>query len=224
MSAIASDGTRKVRWRVEELRTGSLTAVVCPESEDEAAADRAIDIYEEIGRCAASGIAPPFSDRISKAARKLCGLINGRITSIDFSTSSVFYEAVSPIEAATATVAKSSQMTEAFGSVRGRAQTVSDRHGVHFTLFDLNDDHAIDCYASEDMKPSMRNAWGKMCTVSGIVRRHANGKIAIIRAIANITVLEETTKTSWRDAVGCSPAMPGSISTGEAIRRVRDDE
>ena len=34
---------------------------------------------------------------------------------------------------------------------------------------------------------------------------------------------EPTDRTSWRDAIGCAPAIPGSISIEEAVRRVRDE-
>lgn len=226
MSAIATAENRKskLRWRVQELRTGSLTAIVCADSEDETEVERVIGMYEEIGRCAASGIAPPFGGRVADATRKLCKLINGHITSIDFGTGNVFYEAVSPIESHVSTPSIAQRTSEAYGSVRGRAETVSNRHGLHFTLFDINDDHAIDCYVNEDLKSAMREAWDQMCIVSGIVRRHANGQIASVRAISKITVLEETTKDSWRDAIGCAPAIPGSISIEEAVRRVREDE
>lgn len=60
------------------------------------------------------------------------------------------------------------------------------------------------------------------CEEAKVHRDRGASRPATVRRVQP-TPSPEATET-WRDAIGCAPSPPGSISSEEAIRRVRDGE
>lgn len=225
MSALAKEVAKpaKIEWELESLQISSAIATVrgVSEVEDDIAISEVVDAYEEVGRSASEGRVTRFGDTVNDATRKLCSLINGKINSIRFETDEVDFDVVSPIDAGNGSV-KSQPPIESIGAIQGRVQSLSNRGGLRFTLYDAVDDHAISCYLRDGMEAKMRAAWGKLCLVYGTVRRSSNGRVTTLRDCARIEFLEDGSRTDWRKAIGCAPAISGSISIEEAIRKGRD--
>lgn len=213
----------KIQWELESLEVSSAIVTVrgIPSVDDDIAVAEVLDAYERVGYAAQRGVESTYSLRVNNAARGLCGLINGHVSSIRFETEDADIEVISPIGSANGHGVVGVPR-EAIGTIRGRAQSMSNRGTLRFTVYDENDDHAIACYLREGLEEKMRLAWGQMCVISGTVRRSASGKVSTVRDVVDVVILDEHHNDSWRDAIGCAPALAGSISVEEAIRRGRD--
>ena len=82
----------------------------------------------------------------------------------------------------------------AYGGVTGRIQTLSSRGGLRFTLFDTLFDRAVSCYLAEGQEELMRDVWGRMAVVEGLVTRdRATGRPQVIRSVRGVTVVRGAT-------------------------------
>ncbi len=225
MSALASEVAKsaKIHWHLESLEVSSAFATVRASSEvdNDKAVDEVLKAYEAVGHNAQRGVESRFGSRVNSATRGLCSLINGKINSIRFETLNADFDVLSPFGDRVVGV-ESSQPMETIGAVQGRVQSISNRGALRFTLYDAIDDHAVSCYLREGMESKMRESWGKLCLVSGVVRRSQSGRVSTVRDVAKVEQLPEVTRTAWRAAIGCAPPVPGSISIESAIRRGRD--
>lgn len=110
-----------------------------------------------------------------------------------------------------------------YGAVEGRVQTLSSRGSLRFTLYDLRHDKAISCYLNRGDEEKMRDAWGRIAVVEGIVKRDPpTGRPQTVRNVSRISFVEEGRKGDWRKAEGALRGI-GSAEPAEAvIRRLRD--
>ena len=214
----------KIQWELDALEVSSAIVTVrgIPSVDNsDIAVVEVLNAYERVGYAAQRGVESNYGSRVNTAARRLCGLINGHVSSIRFETEDADIEVISPIGIANGHGIVGAPR-EAIGTIRGRAQSMSNRGTLRFTVYEENDDHAIACYLREGLEEKMRLAWGQMCVISGTVRRSASGKVSTVRDVVDVVILDEHHDDSWRDAIGCAPALAGSISVEEAIRRGRD--
>ncbi len=118
---------------------------------------------------------------------------------------------------------KVSPHPHAYGAVKGRIQTLTSRGGLRFTLYDLLFDKAVSCYFEEGKQDLIRDLWGKMAIVEGLISRDPqNGRPLAIRRVSNITPISEPQQRfEYREALGAAPSLNG-LSPEEAIRRIRD--
>jgi hypothetical protein len=113
-------------------------------------------------------------------------------------------------------------MTEAYGAVEGRIQTLTSRGGLRFTLYDSLHDKAVSCYLAEDLEDIMRDAWGRRAIIEGRVSRDAkSGRPLAVRGITTLQVLPEIAPEKYRDLRGIARSTSG-LSVEEAIKRLRD--
>jgi hypothetical protein len=164
----------------------------------------------------------PFGRKVADPDHKLCGLMNGRITSIRVETRRLDAEVFSSHKQS---IRGESDSVTSFGAVRGRIQSLTSRGTLRFTLYDAEDDHAISCYLREGSEDVMGTAWGKLAFVEGIIRRDSrSGKVSTVRDVSQdgVQVVQDEGIFHWRDATGCAPAVKGSISAEEAVRRGRE--
>jgi hypothetical protein len=78
------------------------------------------------------------------------------------------------------------------GTIRGRVQTLQPRTGLRFVLYDLLHDKAVTCYLTEDQEDLMRDAWGRMVEVTGMITHdEITDRPRAIRRVADVQVLEE---------------------------------
>lgn len=194
----------EIEWIIDELKASSAIAKIkgVPTISDDLQAIRNIkDAYLDVGRKVVHGENLTYNNTVVDAVTKLRKLINGRITSIRFETTEKKYT----IKRHTIFIpTKTYWDTETFGCIRGRVQSISDRQFLHFTLYDYNDDHPITCYLPDIQKEKMRNIWGKLVYVEGIVQRNEDNDLATsISNISKIDIIKEREPKEWRKALGC---------------------
>ncbi len=111
----------------------------------------------------------------------------------------------------------------AYGAIEGRVQTLTNRGGLRFTLYDMLYDKAVSCFVTEEKKELLRGIWGKLAVVEGLIARDPeNGRPLSVRDIRDISLLPEPGgPAEYQDARGAAPSL-NKLSPEEAIRRIRD--
>ena len=216
---VLENGT--ARWTVADLEYGSAIVTVrglCRGLDGgERAVERVVGAYEEAATAMQRGEPVPYRSAAAPA-RRLVGLINGAISSIRFETADFDAEVFGDASAAT-TEPLIGSVT--YGAVRGRVQSLSRRAGLRFTLYDLADDAAVSCYLTPEMEPKMREAWGRIADVEGLVRRNPRtGRPTVVRQVTEVAILPDEGPGAWRAAVGL--LTPGADRPEMRIRRARD--
>src|SRR5690606_8099939 len=83
-----------------------------------------------------------------------------------------------------------------FGGVRGRIESMSRRGRLQFTLYDALTDRGVQCYLAAGMEDAMREVWGKLAIVEGIVHRDpVYGRPITVREVRGITIIPEQRMT-----------------------------
>lgn len=110
------------------------------------------------------------------------------------------------------------------GTIRGRVQTLQQRRGLRFVLYDLVHDKAVTCYLAEGQENLMRDAWGKLVEVTGsITRDEISDRPRTVRQVTDVRVIAaEGEAFGFRKARGAVHASPGAPRAEDLIRRVRD--
>ena len=115
--------------------------------------------------------------------------------------------------------------TKSLGSVTGRIQTISRRRSLKFTLYELRSDAAVQCYLSGNQQELMREAWGRLACVRGMLTRDFDsGRPLSVRRITDIQVMADLPANRFEQARGVSPWIPGDAPSEEIIRELRDAE
>lgn len=209
---------RDVKWVVDDLQKSSAVATLRAVTDIPEKADQAIQVYEQVGQALSEGLPVPFSKKIDDSARALVGILGGGITSIKLETASLdrLITSAPPTRAARA-------ISDAYGAVEGRIQTLTNRTSLRFILYDTLHDKGVSCYLDEGQEERMRGLWGKMAVVEGLVSRSPeSGRPLTIR---NITRIERTTEEPEGDytrAIGIISIPEGAPMPEEIIRRMRD--
>jgi hypothetical protein len=244
------EGGAGVRWVVDELSAGSFFGTLRARYEPQQADSVAVMVreYAEIGRAAKLRQLARFSYRIQAAATRIVSVIdhaesNGRqgVDSVRFETdvddTEIFsarfgdLEPSPQVSLSTESIATKDvfsvrhpdTLRGSYGAVRGRVESMTRRNQLRFTLYEVNTDRAVSCYLQPGSEPLMREAWGQMALVEGVVRRDPEtGLATTVRKIRNVTVIPQGDRDAYKLALGCAPARPGSPSPEAAIRRLRD--
>ncbi len=226
LSAEVSPGA-KVRWIVDSLEAGSTIATirgVASDGDGSAAIERIAQAYIEVGEALARHEPMSFSLKVQRQAHGLTAVLKRSVESIRFETADG--DATITQEAVTAgRPAEVRALGErgAYGAVEGRVQTLSNRGGLRFTLYDSLDDHAVSCYLVEGHEDVMRDAWGRRAIVEGWVSHDpVTGRPQTIRRVQAVQVLPETKHGGYRDARGAVPVESQELRPEAAIRRLRD--
>jgi hypothetical protein len=216
---------KHIAWLIDALEAGSATAgirgVVGNES-DLPAVEQVVAAYEDVGRSIKTARQFSYSPRVKTAASRIISLVNGRITSVRFETADVDIEfSKRPGDFSAVTSLTISET--AYGSVRGRVRSMTSRSGLRFTLYDLIDDRAISCYLAPGSEDIMREAWGKLVIVEGLVRRDPDtGRATTVRQVKDIQIISEGKPGDYREAIGAAAGFLGDELPEEVIRRARD--
>ncbi len=216
MDSLSKDVEKKrLDWRVDGLETGS--AIITLEALHGSAVVKA---YAKVGKLLQRNQPLPYSESVRSAAQKLCGIMNGRITSIRFETRESDAEVYPHPEQRPA----HSDLVHSFGAVQGRVQSISNRGRLRFTIYESQLDRAVSCYLSEGCEDVMRNSWGQLASVEGMISRDSvTGMITAVREIAPSGVrLVQASKYTWKDAIGCCPAPAHSLPTEDSVRKSRE--
>ena len=218
LKALEDEEGARVRWVLAGLDYGSATATARAEPLDEASVAK---IPAMTGR---------FVDAAQRVAR---GELDGRpllrlvrdLTDIADDVNRVILENsdddvifTGPVSVAPAAAAP--QTTKSLGTVRGRVETLSHRKGLRFTLYDLAADRPVSCYLRADHEEDMRDAWGHIADVTGVVTRDtATGRALSVRRVTSVDVVREGDPSGFLRARGTAK---GNEPAETVIRRIRD--
>jgi len=220
-------GDDSVDWVIDNLEISSTVATAKGKGELEKV-ERIVRAYADVGTALEQDTPIQYSQQVKAAAKGLRSVINGKVTSIRLETPE--REAIirfrNPVPAITPLTEIPEPITlgpptTAFGAVEGRIQTLTNRGGLRFTIYDLLNDKAVNCYLEEGYEGIMRDSWGKLSVVTGLISRDPlSGRPLSIRKVKDVTVIPEETG-DYRDARGVAPSLT-DLSPEEAIRRLRD--
>ncbi len=230
VSAISTELDPDLEWMVHDLGRGSTMATIRGVG-NAGAIEAVVRRYAEVGTALAID-APlrPYSPPVRRAAGRLRAMVGGRVESIRLETAErdVILRPrpvqKPPVAPPSAPVAQPSVrvMAGAFGAIEGRVQTLTNRGGLRFTLYDTLEDRAVSCYLVEGREEVMRDAWGRLAVVEGWISRDPlTGRPITVRQVSNMKVLPDPPVSGYLEARGISPSLSGLLPE-QAIRRLRD--
>ncbi|MCG3199210.1 MAG: hypothetical protein HUU16_08985 [Candidatus Omnitrophica bacterium] len=219
-----------VDWIIQDLSAGSATATIrgLPRTKaGKRTIGKVIAGYEEVATCLQEGRKIPFSESVSAPALAISGILNGKVKSVRFETSDFDAQVEKPVATTPSGLVEGGLPPKSFvkvhGAIRGRIQSISNRGSLRFTLYDMNDDHAIGCYLKPGSEDLLRASWGKVAVVHGVIRRDTRtGKAFSVREITSLKTQRERTPGAWRGIVGIAPAKISGASSETAVRIGRD--
>lgn len=219
LKALEQDQGARVRWVLAGLDYGSAAATARAEPLDDVSAAKIPALTERFlsaGREVARGEIDP--------TRPLLRLVRD-LTEIADEENRVILETADDDVIFTAPVhvppvPATPQTTKSLGTVRGRVETLSRHKGLRFTLYELVSDRPVSCYLQADHEDLMRDAWGRIADVTGVVTRDAGtGRPLAVRRVTRVEVLDEGATMGFLRARG---AIGGSEPAERVIRRIRD--
>lgn len=207
-----------VTWVVEDLQPGSAVVTLRGEADDPVAVERIVDDYERIGAALSwHEDLPQPTSRMTNAANAIESLAK-TVEYVRFETSERDYTIYPSGDQRVRSVSRVS-----IGAITGRVQTLSNRAGLRFNLYDTLFDKAVACYLAPGQEEIMREAWGQRARVSGTISREAStGRPTAIRNIMNVEILQDAEPGSYRRARGAVPRPPGAMLAEDVIRKLRD--
>jgi hypothetical protein len=219
-------GGGKIDWIVEELEAGSATSMArgAPLTDDAPPLiEQIVEEYTRVGTAAKRGTLTDYPPAVRLPTQQITGILNGKVKSVRFETDIDDVEIYVPAETAPSAIKAGDVVAVSYGAVRGRVETLSRHGGLRFTLFDLLTNRAITCYMQPGHEEIMRDSWGKLVSVEGLVRRDPfSGQPSTIRQVTRIEPIPEGEPGAWRKAIGSIPHRDGALSAEEAVRRGRD--
>jgi hypothetical protein len=220
LDALEQDQDARVRWVLAGLDYGSagITARAEPLDDDAVAKISVMtERYLFAGRQVLSG-EPDQGRPLLRLVRDLTDVADAQNRVIlETADDEVIFTA--PVPLATVTTAVP-QTTKSLGTVRGRVETLSHRKGFRFTLYELASDRPVSCYLQADHEDLMRDAWGHIADVTGVVTRDADtGRPLAVRRVTSVDVVNEGGTMGFLRARG---AVGGSEPAERVIRRIRD--
>lgn len=204
-------------WVIYGLEFGSATMTIRAESEALEAVARVQGAFNSVGRALRMGEPIPYSPRVVAAARRITGIIDGRVTAVRF-------EAGDEVTTVTTSGETARKLTVgAYGSVEGTVESATMRKGVQFTIYDALGDHAVTCRLRSDQADLVRLAWGRRALVRGWVIRDADtGRSLAVSPVDDVEVLPEVIPGAFRRARGVLAGLFEDEAPAAAVRRLRD--
>jgi hypothetical protein len=216
-------GAPELEWVIDDLERSSALATARGVGDPERIT-QVVQAYGKVGKALEGGVPlAPHSRPVQNAAQGLRAIVGGKVESIRLETA----EGDATIRAASSSLRLvtpgdiSRPMAAAYGAIEGRVQTLSNRGGLRFTLYDLLHDRAVSSYLQEGHEEIMRDSWGKVVVVEGWISRDPlTGRPTTIRQVTTVRVAPEL-KASYRDARSISPPKTDLLPE-QAIRRLRN--
>ena|ERR1700741_194554 len=216
----------RVVWMIDNLDTSS--AVIGARGiGEEVVVEAVVRRYDRLGASLQRGSIGDVPPQIREAAAALADLVDrGGVESIRFHSENTDAVVTAASHAALAQQRPLQFLPrvpyEAYGAVEGRVQTLSSRNQYRFTLYDTIHDKAVSCYLLPSDEDVMRDSWGHLALVEGIVRRDGEtGRPLTVRQVQRVVLIPEGERGAWRAARGVSPAT-GDRLPEDAIRALRD--
>lgn len=214
-----------VRWVISDLSISSAMATARADG-SQMDVGNIVSAYANVGDSLAYDRPIAYGPKVEKVARKLFDIKVERVR-LETSAREALIplrkpEPVPPQEPLRALELVRGRKP-ALGGIRGRIQTLTSRGGLRFTLFDLHQDKAVSCYFEEGKQDIVRDLWGRLAIVEGMITRDpTSGRPLAIRDVNQIIPLPEPNgRRNYEGARGAAPSL-SRMSAEEAIRKVRD--
>ena len=213
----ALTGNTEVKWVVDDLQPGSVVTTLRGEAEDVGVVEKIVREYDSVGKALESGESLRYGRPVKQAAEAIKELAKA-VEYVRFETPTSDYTILGDTKDP-----RHLALSVSIGAISGRVQTLSNRGGLRFNLYDTIHDKAVSCYLLPGQEGLMRQAWGRRARVSGQVSRERNSDRPVaIRKILDIEILEDVAPGSYRTARGSVPWQPGYELPEQAIRQLRD--
>lgn len=219
LQALEHDLAAHVRWVLAGLDYGSAAITARAEPLDDDAVPKIVAMterYLSAGREVLRG-RPDGAQPLLSVVRDLTELadVENRVILETADDELIFTAPVSPSPRPAAT-----PTTRSLGTVRGRVETLSHRRGFRFTLYELTTDRPVSCYLQADHEDLMRDAWGHIANVTGVVTRDADtGRPLTVRRVTSVDVVTEGEAMGFLRARG---VVGGNEPADAVVRRIRD--
>lgn len=223
LAALAQEESREsqIRWQIADLSYSSAILTAEPQTEDPVVRERLprlVDHYLAVAREVQSGHDDPN--------RPLLRLVHNLIekatpeADITFETPEdevTFEGAMRPLDM------KPTDHTATLGTVRGRVETLSQHRGLRFTIYDLLTDRAVSCYIEPGHEEQLRDAWGRLADVTGMVKRDSRSSRPVsIRRVSRVEVIPDRDPDTYLRARGIVTPKEGAPKSGDLLRQLRD--
>lgn len=110
----------------------------------------------------------------------------------------------------------------AFGTLRGRVETLSQHKDLSFTVYELSTSAAVRCFVDRSFTEQVREIWGNVVDVTGtITRDHLTDRPRTVRNVTRLIQVEEGHQGGWRKARG---VLHSDIPAEVLVRQLRDGE
>lgn len=213
----------RIKWTVGDLEYGSAIVTITGDAERSDDVLKVIRGYEAVGKALEQRERVPYSPEVGRIALHLVKpLENKHITVIQFQTA----EGDATIRNLSDKPSKTAPAKyTAYGTVKGRVETLSSRGKLRFTLYDPLFDKPVSCYLQDGQEDEMREVWGRTVWVTGrLTREPTSGYVSSIRTITSIDRVPEVEPGSYKRARGIIPWTEGDEPAEVSIRRLRDGE
>ena len=208
--------TADVAWVVEDLNPGSAVTTLRGIADDPTKVERVVNDYGDIGGLLERQENLRYGRRIIQAAEAIRNLAQ-TVEYVRLETADDDYTIYGNGRV------EKQKVTKSVGAISGRVQTLSNRGGLRFNLYDVVHDRAIGCYLLQGQEELMREAWGRRARVSGSISREMPDRRPVaIRQILDVEILEDIAPGSYRLARGAVPWNVAGKLPEEIIRQLRD--
>ena len=198
-----SDGRSKPLWNMS-VREGSNILVAKPVADPKTEKNA-----KETIRVVISGIKllergksdiPHFNRRAMHAAKDLSSVIarpgKQGIDAVEIRGNTRQKPVILTIKTSETVTSQIGVQHQAYGSVEGRLQTITERGTFQFVVFDALTDRGINCFVPQEKFKEAHGAFGKRVNVSGVVQYDRNGlpvsiKVDAIRVFREMHELPE---------------------------------
>lgn len=210
----------KIEWIIENLESSSAIVTARGIGRESDRIERVVSAFESIGASLERGNDIDYSPKIKKRIDSLIDVIDEKITAIRFETDPEHSWTVggkdkdsgSPIS-----------IIYTYGSIQGLVESMSKRKKLIFKLWDNLFDQAVTCYISEEYKNKMRDVWDKRVIVSGTIgRKSDSGMPVIVKNIADIEIVPEVSKGTYKRAKGVFANVHNDELPEITLRKLRD--
>jgi len=223
LESLAEEYGLPVRWEMADFNYSSAVLTAAPVVESEEAERHVGQLPDKYLWCAQelrAGRADPQSSTqalMRRLAEK--ATLEADITFETPEDEVTFTGAVEP----PASSGSPFEIPETYGTVRGRIETLSRRRGLRFTLYDQLWDRAVSCYIRPGAEEELRDAWGRLVDVTGLVTRDPRTDRPVsVRQVTSIEMVPTPESLGFEAALGAIVPDPDSPPSEVIIRQLRD--
>jgi hypothetical protein len=231
---LSNEAGGAIEWTLDDLNYSSAITVVRGSSPAPGRVSKVIRDYVEVGRALQRNQPIKRSPSIARPAKTIRRIVQRGhgLRAVRFETAEAEAIIAPPAKQvatpllpfASGYISTATSVADpivAYGAVEGLVQTLTNRKGLRFTLYDSLNDRAVSCYLESGYENIMRDAWGRRAIVEGwITRDPSSGNPITIRHVTTVEIAEEGDYTKARAIL---PISAGDLSPEDAIRRSRDD-